>query len=113
VVDQREELPILPFGNPIGFVPAASRGVTQDYANRWGRQAESAKGVKFFVRCQMRYPVHFLVLLFFAIHSYAEASLVIYRFERVVRKTFLILYIVTLSGLLITSKKMTDSCRLS
>ncbi len=59
----------------------------------------------------MRYPVHFLVLLFFAIHSYAEASLVIYRFERVVRKTFLILYIVTLSGLLITSKKMTDSLR--
>ena len=29
VVDQREELPFLPFGNPIGFVPAASRGVTQ------------------------------------------------------------------------------------
>ncbi len=29
VVDQREELPLLPFGNPIGFVPAASRGVTQ------------------------------------------------------------------------------------
>ena len=113
MVDQREELPILPFGNPIGFVPAASRGVTQDYANRWGRQAESAKGVKFFVRCQMIYPVHFLVLLFFAIHSYAEASLVIYRFEHVVRKTFLILYIVTLSGLLITSKKMTDSFRLS
>ena len=29
MVDQREELPLLPFGNPIGFVPAASRGVTQ------------------------------------------------------------------------------------
>ncbi len=29
VVDQREELPLLPFGYPIGFVPAASRGVTQ------------------------------------------------------------------------------------
>ncbi|MCH7914719.1 MAG: BrnT family toxin [Deltaproteobacteria bacterium] len=29
VVDQREELPLLPFGNPIGYVPAASRGVTQ------------------------------------------------------------------------------------
>jgi len=29
VVNQREELPLLPFGNPIGFVPAASRGVTQ------------------------------------------------------------------------------------
>ena len=29
VLDQREELPLLPFGNPIGFVPAASRGVTQ------------------------------------------------------------------------------------
>ncbi len=28
VVDQREELPILPFGNPIGIVPAASRGVS-------------------------------------------------------------------------------------
>ncbi len=27
VVDQREDLPLLPFGNPIGFVPAASRGV--------------------------------------------------------------------------------------
>ncbi len=27
VVDQRGELPLLPFGNPIGFVPAASRGV--------------------------------------------------------------------------------------
>ncbi len=27
--DQREELPLLPFGNPIGFVPAASRRVTQ------------------------------------------------------------------------------------
>jgi hypothetical protein len=25
VFDQREELPLLPFGNPIGFVPA-SRG---------------------------------------------------------------------------------------
>ena len=24
-----EELPLLPFGNPIGIVPAASRGVTQ------------------------------------------------------------------------------------
>ena len=29
VVDEREELPLLPFGYPIGFVPAASRGVTQ------------------------------------------------------------------------------------
>ncbi len=28
VVDQREELPLLPFGNPIGAVPAASRGVS-------------------------------------------------------------------------------------
>ncbi len=28
-VDQREELPPLPFGNPIGFVPEASHGVTQ------------------------------------------------------------------------------------
>ncbi len=92
-------------------MPAASRGVTQDYANRWGRQAESAKGVKFFVRCQKRYPVQFLVLLLFAIRSYAEASPVIYRFERVVRQTLLILYIVTLSGLLITSKKMTDSLK--
>ncbi len=33
VVDQREELPLLPFGNPIGFVPAASRGVTQYFCN--------------------------------------------------------------------------------
>ncbi len=29
VVDQRQELPLLPFGNPIGFVLAASHGVTQ------------------------------------------------------------------------------------
>jgi len=29
VVDQREELPILPFGNLTGFVPAASRGIAQ------------------------------------------------------------------------------------
>jgi len=29
VVDQREELPLLPVGYPIGFVPAASHGVTQ------------------------------------------------------------------------------------
>ena len=29
MIDQREELPLLPFGNPIGFVPAASRGITQ------------------------------------------------------------------------------------
>jgi len=28
VVDQWEELPLLPFGNPIGAVPAASRGVS-------------------------------------------------------------------------------------
>ncbi len=28
MVDQREELPLLPFGNPIGAVPAASRGVS-------------------------------------------------------------------------------------
>ncbi len=28
MVDQREELPRLPFGNPIGAVPAASRGVS-------------------------------------------------------------------------------------
>jgi hypothetical protein len=28
VVDQREELPLLPFGNPIGAVPAASSGVS-------------------------------------------------------------------------------------
>jgi len=27
VVDQREELPLLPFGNPIGFVPASRGGV--------------------------------------------------------------------------------------
>ncbi|MCZ6623457.1 MAG: hypothetical protein O7B35_04390 [Deltaproteobacteria bacterium] len=26
-VDQRGELPLLPFGNPIGFVPAASRRI--------------------------------------------------------------------------------------
>ncbi len=25
--DQREELPLLPFGNPIGFVPASRGGV--------------------------------------------------------------------------------------
>ncbi len=29
VVDQREELPLLPFGYLIGYVPAASRGGTQ------------------------------------------------------------------------------------
>ena len=29
VVDQRERLPVLPFGNPIGFVPTAGHGVTQ------------------------------------------------------------------------------------
>ncbi len=57
------------------------------------------------MRCQKKYPVQFLVLLLFAIRSYAEASPVIYRFEHVVRQTLLILYIVTLSGLLITSKK--------
>jgi hypothetical protein len=27
VFDQREELPLLPFGNPIGFVPASRGGV--------------------------------------------------------------------------------------
>jgi hypothetical protein len=27
MVDQREELPLLPFGNPIGYVPAPSRGI--------------------------------------------------------------------------------------
>ena len=27
MVDQREELPLLPFGNPIGFVPASRGGV--------------------------------------------------------------------------------------
>ncbi len=27
VVDQREELPLLPFGNPIGFVTASRGGV--------------------------------------------------------------------------------------
>jgi len=30
VVDQREELPLLPFGNPIGFVPASGGGVYID-----------------------------------------------------------------------------------
>jgi len=29
VAAQREEPPLLPFGNPIGFVPAACRGVSQ------------------------------------------------------------------------------------
>ena len=28
MVDQGEELPLLPFGNPVGAVPAASRGVS-------------------------------------------------------------------------------------
>jgi len=28
VFDQRGELPLLPFGNPIGFVPASRGGVT-------------------------------------------------------------------------------------
>ncbi len=27
MVDQREELPFLPFGNPIGFVPASRGGI--------------------------------------------------------------------------------------
>jgi hypothetical protein len=27
MVDQREELPLLPFGNPIGKVPVARRGI--------------------------------------------------------------------------------------
>jgi hypothetical protein len=27
VFDQREELPLLPFGNPIGYVPASRGGV--------------------------------------------------------------------------------------
>jgi len=27
VFDQRRELPLLPFGNPIGFVPASKSGV--------------------------------------------------------------------------------------
>ena len=27
MVDEREELPLLPFGNPIGFVPASRGGV--------------------------------------------------------------------------------------
>ncbi len=77
---------------PSVLCPRQAAGLPNNkFDKQWGRQAESAKGVKFFVRCQNRYPVQFIVLLLFAIHSYAEASLVIYRFERVVRQTLLIL----------------------
>jgi len=33
VFDQRGELPLLPFGNPIGFVPASRGGVYIDLNN--------------------------------------------------------------------------------
>ncbi|MFQ5858230.1 MAG: hypothetical protein ACE5LU_21715, partial [Anaerolineae bacterium] len=81
-----------PLDTPSVLCPRQAAGLPNNNSDkRCGKQAESAKGGKFFVRCKKRDPVHFLVLLLFAIHSYAEASLMICRFERVVRKTLLIL----------------------
>jgi len=48
VFDQRGELPLLPFGNPIGFVPASRGGVYIDLFTSYGMAADlqekSARG---------------------------------------------------------------------